>query len=535
MATVAEVLAKTVKAAGIDTVFGLPGGENAEVLDAFRRQGLGFVLVRNENSAVFMADATARLTGKPGVALTTLGPGAANAYSAMANAYLDRAPVLLLTAQSDKRVIGRHTHQVLDLQASFKPISKMTRELTNVRTQQVVEEALRLTMAGRLGPVHLGISSFMAGQVVVDGNRGNGIAIHGRETNVPDFDAARALLMRAKRPIIVVGLGLEPEKPYEAIRRLAEAAQAPVVVTPKAKGAVPADHPLFVGVIGLTHTDPAYEIVGESDCIIAVGFDVVELVKVWDQEQSLIWIAPWENEDPKLAVVKHEFVGPVGPVLEQLAQTSFNPHSKWGEFRVVNYHDTQTQHKPVMPKAERLLPQAVLDLLRRHVPRRTVVTTDVGAHKIFFALQWPAYVPNSYLVANGLSSMGMGLPAAIAAARVSQETTICIIGDGGMAMVMGELGLLRDLDLPVIVVVMNDNALDLIRSAQIRRGKPVFGTEFVNPDYAHIARAFDINFYRVGSDEACEGAVKTAVAANRPVLIEALIDPVGYPTTPKRD
>lgn len=534
MTIVAEILAQTIRAAGIDTVFGLPGGENAEVLDAMRREGLAFILVRNEDSAVFMADATARLTGKPGVALTTLGPGVVNAYCGVAHAFLDRAPILLLTAQSDGRILGKHTHQVIDLQASLKPVTKMTRELTNVGTRQAVEEALQLTMDGRPGPVHLGISSFMAGQEVVEESVEKALKIQTKKWSPPDISAAGAFLANAKRPVIVAGLGLEPEKPYEAIRQLAEAAHAPVIVTPKAKGAIADDHPLSAGTFGLTHTDPPYEILEESDCIVAIGFDVVELVRVWDHEQPLIWVAPWSNDDPKLPAVKHEFVGLMRPILEQFAEADYDPYPSWGKSRVAAFRSKQGQSKLPVPAVERLLPQTVLSSLRRYVPRQTVVTTDVGAHKIFAALTWPTYTPNSYLLSNGLSAMGVGLPAAIAAARVTRETVVCITGDGGMAMVIGELGLLRELDLPVIVVVMSDNALDLIRSAQIKRGKPPFGTEFNNPDYAKIAQAFGIRFFRVGSEEECVAAIKSALAISRPTLIEALIDPAGYPTSPGR-
>ncbi|MDX1689243.1 MAG: thiamine pyrophosphate-binding protein, partial [Candidatus Promineifilaceae bacterium] len=240
MATVAHILAQTIRRAGIDTVFGLPGGENAEVLDAFRRQGLDFVLVRNESSAVFMADATARLTGRPGVALTTLGPGATNAYCGMAHAYLDRAPVLLVTAQSDGRNLDSYTHQVIDLQASFKPITKMTRELTNEQTQSTVEAALSLTMAGRPGPVHLGVSAYMAGQEAAQEAEEIKAGPSAAQRNISDVDAALEFLGGARRPLIVAGLGLEPQKPYGALLDLAEALQAPVIVTPKAKGAFPA-------------------------------------------------------------------------------------------------------------------------------------------------------------------------------------------------------------------------------------------------------------------------------------------------------
>jgi acetolactate synthase-1/2/3 large subunit len=539
MTTVAEVLAQTIREAGIDTVFGLPGGENAEVLDALRREGLEFVLVRNESSGVFMADATARLTGKPGVALATLGPGATNAYCGMANAYLDRAPVLLITAQSDSRTLDIYTHQVIDLQASFKPITKMTRELTHEKTRQTVEEALRLTMAGRPGPVHLGVSTYMAGQAVVEGgipsinDVDTASTAPAESVPAPDVEAATAFLLDAKRPIIVAGLGLEPEKPYEAMRRLAEAAQAPVIVTPKAKGAISDDHPLSVGTFGLTQTDPPYEIADESDCIVAVGFDVVEMERLWDQPQPIIWVAPWGNEDPKVPTVKHELVGPMIPSLEQLAQADFDPDPNWGETRVATFRNAQALVTLPEPAAGRLRPQTVLDIIRQHIPRQTVVTTDVGAHKICTGLVWPTYTPNSYLLSNGLSSMGLGLPAAMAAARVTKQISVCITGDGGAAMVMGELGLLRDLNLPVIMVVMNDNALDLIRSAQVRRGKPVYGTEFVNPDYELIARGFDLDFYRVPDETACTEAIQAAVANGRPALLEALIDPISYPTTPK--
>jgi len=535
MATVADVLARTVRQVGIDTVFGLPGGENAEVLDAFRRQGLTFILVRNENSAVFMADATARLTGKPGVALTTLGPGATNAYCGMAHAYLDRAPVLLVTAQSDGRKLDRHTHQVVDLQASFRPITKMTRELTDEQTQATVERALHLTMTGRPGPVHLGVSSHMAGQQAVEGGGKNSVASPAAGENTPDVEAARELLRRARRPLIVAGLGLEPQKPYPALRDLAETLQAPVILTPKAKGAFPGDHPLSAGTFGLTGYDPPYELVDEADCIVAVGFDVVEMESLWDQPQPMIWIAPWANEDPRLTTVEFELVGPLAPILERLAAIAaadYHPAPSWGQARVRACREGLNAIQLPEAAPGRVRPQTVFDILRRNVPHDAVVTTDTGSHKIAMALRWPAYVPNTYLLSNGLSSMGYGLPAAIAAARVTGKTTLCVTGDGGLAMALGELGLLSELDLPVIVVLMNDNALDLIRSGQRRRGKPVFGTEFENPDYAAIARGFGLAFYRVTDEETCAGAVREAVANGGPTLVEAMIDPITYPTTP---
>ena len=537
MATVADVLARTIRQAGIDTVFGLPGGENAEVLDALRRQGLAFVLVRDERSAVFMADATARLTGRPGVALTTLGPGATNAYCGVAHAYLDRAPVLLITAQSDGRKLDKYTHQVVDLQASFRPVTKMTRELTGQETRATLEEALRLTMSGRPGPVHLGVSSYTAGREVDEEGGTSSSTSPGAQEDGPDLKAARAFLRRARRPVIVAGLGLEPERPYGALRDLAEALQAPVIVTPKAKGAFPDDHPLSAGTFGLTGYDPPYEVADEADCIVAVGFDVVEMESLWDQPQPMLWIAPWANEDPQLPTVEVEVVGPLAPALEQIAAfaaANYEPEPGWGQARIRAYREREALKAARLPEAApgRVRPQTVFEVLRHYIPREAVVTTDTGSHKIAMALTWPAYIPNTYLLSNGLSSMGYGVPAAIAAARVTGQATLCVTGDGGLAMALGELGLLAELGLPVIVVVMNDNALDLIRSGQQRRGKAVFGTEFANPDYEAVARGFGLAFYRVTDREACTSAAREAVAGRRPTLIEAMIDPISYPTTP---
>jgi acetolactate synthase-1/2/3 large subunit len=532
MTTVAQALAHSLLQAGIDTVFGLPGGENVEVLDALRQQGTDFVLVHNESSAVYMADATARLTGKPGVCLTTLGPGAANAYCGVAHAYFDRAPVLLITAQPIGEQIGRHTHQMLDLQATFGPVTKASLELTTAGSGQMVRNALESTTTGRPGPVHLGLSSEMSARAIQAGAPPE-VAPSDQTTSPLDLSVACAALRAAHRPVMVVGLGVEPDAPYAELKRLAETLQAPVITCPKAKGSLPEDHPLAGGTIGLTRTDPAYELLDEADLIVAIGFDVVELVKVWDQPQPLIWIAPWPNEDPVIPAAT-ELVGSLKPILEPLADVRNNPDPDWGEVRVAKHRRELAELRLPEPRAGRLRPQTVLDALRRAVPRGTLISTDVGSHKILTALHWPALKPNRYLVSNGLSAMGFGLPAAIAAARVLKEPVVCITGDGGLAMTLGELGLLKALELPVVIVLMNDDALDLIRSGQLRADRPAFGTEFSNPDFAAIARGYGIAYRQVTSEQACEEAVRQALTRDRPALIDALIDPVSYPTTPRR-
>jgi acetolactate synthase-1/2/3 large subunit len=528
--TVANSLAAGLREAGIEIVFGLPGGENVEVVAALRRAGIRFVLVHHESSAVFMADAAARLTGTPGVCLTTLGPGAANAMAGVAHAALDRAPVLILTAQVPDHLRPQYTHQFVDLGALFAPVTKGSLQATPGNARSIVPRAIQLATNGRPGPVHIQVSNGVAAQPADPAPAAQAQA---SPTQPPvDYAAALALLARARRPVIVAGLGLEPERPYDALRALAEAAGAPVIATPKGKGALPEDHPLAAGTIGLTRMDPAYAILDEADCIIAVGFDVVELVKPWDQEAPLIWLAPWPNADPQLPA-QVECVGPLGPALLALAQAEYRPDARWGAARVEQLRAALAGRPLPPPAVGRMLPQSVLAALRRATPRDTIVTTDVGSHKILASLSWPALAPNSFLLSNGLSSMGFGLPAATAAAMVSPgRTVVCLTGDAGLAMTLGEIGVLARYNLPAIVVVFNDGALDLIRSQQRRAGHAVYGTEFANPDFMRIAEAYGLAAERVANEQQCEAAIAVAVAAARPVLIEAFIDPASYPTTP---
>jgi len=525
---VAQLLAETLYEEGVRTAYGLPGGEVVEILDALRQVGIEFVLVKNESSAIYMADVTARLTGTIGVAITTLGPGATNAYAGVAHAYLDRAPVLVLTAQTDPQLVGTHTHQVLDLQACFRPVTKFTTELETESAPQTIQFALSQLKGGRPGPVHLGISDRVARGTVHQQIR--------RDQSPADIEldshiaSIQHLLKDSTKPVIFAGLGLEPDCPYNELLALAETLQAPVIDTPKAKGAIPARHPLFVGTIGLTRSDPAYDVLDQADCIIAVGFDVVELVKPWSQDAPLIWIAPWQNQDPHISSV-HEYVGDTGALLGGLAdRLDTTIADDWGTSVVEAFHEAQTQ-KP-LPQASngRITPHDTLRIIRDATPDDIVITTDVGSHKIFTALNWQAQTPNRYFLSNGLSAMGFGVPTAIASAKVTGQPTLCITGDAGFGMVIGELSIAVDANLPVIIVVMNDNALDLIRSAQQRRSKQVYGTTFTNPDYALIAQAYGLGYYHVDNPDTCEQAIQSALQAGKPCLIDVQIDPSGYPT-----
>ncbi|MEM7798958.1 MAG: thiamine pyrophosphate-binding protein [Chloroflexota bacterium] len=526
---VVDQIAFTLKVAGVAHVFGLPGGASLPLIDGLRRCGIDFILVRNESSAVFMAETTARLTGVPGVVLVTLGPGATNAYAGVANASLDRSPVLIFTADFPEEKKMGHTHQVLDLEAIFLPVTKWTTSIEAKTAVETVQHALEIAKNGRPGPVHLRLTGAVGDQVVSGMPSTVGRTHQFEQISPAAIKTAHRILSQAKQPVMVVGLGLEPERPYVEIATLADALGSPVIDLPKSKGAFPADHPLFVGTIGLTQTDPAYELLNEADCILAVGFDPVELVKPWHQPAPLIWISNWKNEDPKIDA-DAELIGSIVSALTNLVEADVTPSDSWGTDRVTAFRKKQRSRSLPKPRANQMLPQTVLNAMAEALPASTCITTDVGSHKILAALEWPATHPNRYMVSNGLSAMGFGLPSAIAANLVLNEPTVAIHGDGGFQMVMGELGLLTDSGRAVITVILNDSALDLIRAKQLHRDEDPYGTVFVNPNFADVARAYQLDYYLVADHLSCRNALKQAIGNGQPAIIEALIDPVSYPT-----
>jgi acetolactate synthase-1/2/3 large subunit len=531
MPTVAESLAGQLAAAGVRRVFGLPGGETVELLDNLRLAGIDFVLAHSESAAVYMADGCTRVAGGAGVVLTTLGPGATNAVMGVAHAYLDRAPIVIITAQKPVALLPDYTHQVIDLHAVFRPITKWTERVTPDNAAGIISAALAVALDGRPGPVHLQLSNEDAALPLTEH-----IADHAAQRTSPAPDAAaigqaRRLLEAARRPVIVAGLGLEPQRPYARLAELAEALDAPVVVTPKAKGALPDTHPLSAGVVGLTRTDPVYAVLDEADCVLAVGFDVVELVKPWQTAAPLIWLAPWLNHDPAIPAAV-ELCGDLADLLAQLSDGDYRPDPAWGAARVAAHRNRPAPPLPT-PQPGRLLPQQVLAALAEHLPADAQMTVDVGSHKIYASLDWPTRTPNTFFVSNGLSSMSFGLPAALGAQMAAPgRATVCLTGDAGMAMVMGELGVMAQRQLPVLVVVLNDGAIDLIRSHQVRSGKPVFGTEFRSPNFAVIAAAYGLESARITDLVALHAQIATYVERPYPLVLEVMLDPVGYPTTP---
>ena len=536
MATVSDVIAVHLEAAGTRHIFGVPGGDSLALMEACRKRGIDFVLANHETSAGFMADAYSLLSGTPGVYLTTLGPGATNGVSAAAQALLERSPVLVITAQIARKHRGAMTHQVVDTEALYRPVTKWSATLTPENADVVMRRALRTLYAGRPGPVHLSLAGDVADAETASFG---GMPSDPFERPMParrQLDSAKNRLGESHRPIILAGLGIYHSECVAALRDFAARARIPVLYTPKVKGVIPEDSPWAVGSVGLGMAADAVmlDMLATADLVIAVGFDQVELVTGWRDALNprcpLVWV-DYAPCDDAIYHVDVSLIGDMDSALAGLVEGESSSGWTEEELRERRRAIRETLVGSKIPESRfGIAPHRVTQIARAILPKTTVVTSDVGAQKLMNTQLWESYDPKTYLLTNGFSSMGYGLPAAIAAAIVanSAEPVICFAGDGGFATTMHEMETAVRLDLPVIVIVFDDRSLSLIATKQRRRGFPEKGVSLVPKDYEALARGFGAMGYHVESEEAFEVALTSALAEKKPSVIGCFVDPREY-------
>jgi acetolactate synthase-1/2/3 large subunit len=528
MATVGRLIGDRLRAAGVRYVMGHPGGEVVDLIEGFRAAGLEFILTRHETSAAFMADAMAAASGIPGVCVATLGPGATNLVTGIAQAFLDRSPVLAFTGQLPTDRYAITTHQKLDLQALYAPITKWQARLSPANAAGVTERALRVSLEPRRGPVFLEVPSDVPHQEAPAASTAKGSDPHVADRMFDLLAAGEALrlLEDSKRPVILVGMDANHERCVAGLRAFAEAWSIPVIDSPKSKGVFDEDHPLFLGTIEMLGTRKLFELIDGCDLVLMIGFDPVEFDRDWTAKAGVIHVNALPNDDQyyRSAI---EVVGPVHDGIDSLLKLARTSWQKWSAAEVTKIRADFRAY--VSPKRPELTAQQVLAALRDALPRDAIATCDVGYNKAVTGQCWTAYAPKTFFMSNGLSSMGYGLPAAIGLQLLHPDRTVtCVLGDGGFAMTMAELETAVRLDLGVIAVVLADDALSQIKAGQERKGYPVTGTTFRGLDYVAIAKGFGAAGYEVRTEAECREAFGAARAAKGPVLVAAHVDPSAY-------
>lgn len=531
MSTCAEVLAATLREAGVDVMFGLPGGEILDFIEAARREGIQFILTRHEATAAFMADAIGQMRRRPGVCVATLGPGAVNMTLGVANAFLDRSPLLAITASLATSSAPYATHQQLDLNAVYRPFTKDALTLDAVDTAAKVRAAVEMTIARRMGPVHIALPSDVARAEERDGeDRADWKADRKADLKVRTTGGGEIAeaIARARRPAVIVGLDVDPVADTAAVRAFVDHLGAPVFVTPKAKGIVSEDHPLFGGVCAGVAADPLFvHVFTEADLLVGIGFDPVESDKLWHRTLPLVSIGPVSIASGAFAP-RLEAIDDLREMLAILAAREW-PAFEWGAAEVRRFRaELDDILRPARPP-QGLSGYELTRALRALFPRDTICTTDVGSIKMIVSQAWAAYEPLTFFESNGLSAMSYALPAAMAARLVFPDRPIlCTIGDGGFGMRIADLETCVRERLHFVTVVYNDSALSLIDVAQENRGYPSVGVRHGEVDFAAAAAAFGAWSRRIDRLEDLEPAVREALRVDRPAVIDAVVDPAEY-------
>jgi acetolactate synthase-1/2/3 large subunit len=532
MPTNAEAIAAVLRDAGVQRCFGHPGGEIVVFLEACRRAGIQFLLTGHEASAAFMADVTGQITGVPGLCASTLGPGATNLVTGVSNAFLDRSPVVAVTAQLSTQLDRSYTHQRLDLGRLFAPITKWSATINGYGTRAIAERAVSLARAPRRGPVHLALPSDLAGQPVRSVEPSEplpDVPVLPGAPSVERLARAAAAITRAHRPAVVVGLGADPERTAEPLARFLAASGFPFFMTPKAKGIVDEADPRFIGIAsGMAGDEVVLRVMQRCDLLIGVGFDPVECDKDWFVRQRFVALDEVGGADAGYQP-EVEVIGAIPEALDYLASAISRNHSWEGDDIAAMREAVAESVRPRRPAPDGLSPYEVMHRLRQAWPDEGVVVCDVGAHKLLIGQVWRTARPGTFFMSNGLSSMGYGLPGAVAAKLIHPDRPVlCVTGDGGFLMVLHVLEFLVREAVPVVVAVLSDRTLAAIKVSQRRRELTPYGVDFGHPDFAAVATAFGAVGRRVDRLDEVAPATAQAMALGRPVVLDIAVDPDEY-------
>jgi len=524
MTQVADLIVSRLRGAGVRALFGVPGGgSNLDLVEAAGRADLPFVLTGTETAGAIAALAQAEITGCPGVCLTTLGPGAASVVNGVACAQLDRAPLLVFTDNHGERTGLPFEHQWIDQPRVFEPVTKWSAVLTPDSAPLTLERALAIASAPPAGPVHLECPGDVASaEILVAHDLAAASAANGPAP--PVVADLHALLARSTRPLLLAGLGARRAEDVRAIRDLCERRSIPAMVTYKAKGVVPDDHPSFAGVF----TNGAIEqaVIDRCDLLIGAGLDPVELLpRPWRYAQPIVSCCPYLLRSDHVPFAA-QLVTDVATGLRDVDAAL--PESRWDTAGIAEL--MATQRASIEIGASRLAAQRVVSTAASVVPRGTRVTVDAGAHMFPATLLWPVSGPNEMLISNGLSTMGFALPAAIGAALIDRaRPVVALTGDGGLLMCAAELLTAVREQLRIVTVVFSDASLSLIDiKQQAKRYRPA-GVDLGHISWTSLARAFGVRAFCAEDEAELAVGIDGALATDGPSLIEARIDPSNYP------
>ena len=523
-----DLLVAALENEGVDYIFGVPGEENLDVVESLRTSRIKLVLTRHEQTAAFMAATHGRLTGRPGVCISTLGPGALNLVTGAAYAYLGAMPMILLTGQKGIMTSRQARFQIVDMIATMRPLTKATRQIVSTGSiPTLVRDAFRMAMEERPGPVHLELPEDIAGE---EGPDLPVVPPHPIEQPVAPpsaLDRAAEMILKAERPLVMLGAAASRARLSEGLTNFVARTRIPFFNTQMGKGTVAGGHNLYLGTAALSERDYVHEAIDRADLIISIGHDTIEKPPfLMGPDGPLVIHISYTPATVERVYFPHaEVVGDVGPSLALLADRlegklpTASPLASLREGILTRIADRATEGR--FPPT----PQRIVSDVRKVMPDDGIVALDNGMYKIWFARNYRTWMPNTVLLDNALATMGAGLPSAMMAAMLYPDRRVlAVCGDGGFMMNSQDMETAVRLNLNLVVLILDDNGYGMIRWKQAVDDFSDWGLTFGNPDFVKYAEAYGAKGSRVEATEDLAPVLEAAFEGGGVHLVTVPID-----------
>ena len=526
MVKASDLLVAALENEGVDRVFGIPGEENLDVVESLRKSSIQLILTRHEQAAAFMAATHGRLTGKPGVCITTLGPGALNLSTGAAYALLGAMPMIMITGQKGILSARQARFQMVDTVAAMKPLTKLSRQIVAATTiPTLVREAFRIASEERPGPVHLELPEDIAAEECDDTAL---IPPHPVELPMASpqaLDRAAAMILQAQRPLVMLGAAASRPRSTSDLAQFVVRSRIPYFTTQMGKGTAPGGTELYMGTAALSERDYVHEAIERADLIITVGHDTVEKPPfiMGAQGPQVIHVGYLPANVEQVYFPQAEVIGDLGTSLRLLADRI--------EGRMPNAQALLPLREGILKRIasrateDRFTPQRIVHDVREVMPADGILALDNGMYKIWFARNYRTRIANTLLLDNALATMGAGLPSAMMAALLfPNRRVMAVCGDGGFMMNSQELETAVRLRLNFVVLIIEDGAYGMIRWKQAVDRFPDFGMSFTNPDFTKYAEAYGARGSRVENISELRPTLEKAFAGGGIHLVTVPVD-----------
>lgn len=524
-----DLFVRCLEEEGVEYVFGVPGEENLDVIESLRDSKIALVVTRHEQHAAFMAATYGRLTGRAGVCLSTLGPGATNLLTGIAYGQLGGMPVVAITGQKAIRDNKQGKFQLIDVVDTFRPLTKWNSSLTDSGViPRSIRHAFKVAEAERPGAVHLELPEDIAEEQIEPSMPQKRVTLRRPNADEQATDQAADMIRSARQPIIIYSSGANRKRTTEQLQAFVEATGLFAIGTQMGKGVLADDHPQSLFCMGIHKHDYVHSAIDAADLVITLGYDVVEYPPaVWnaDKSKTILHIDFVPAEPDEWYSPAHEVIGDISNTLaslrERLQGTTFDTTRL---ARLRSYVD-QILHETEYEYSYPPIPQRIVGQVRSVMGREDVISLDNGIYKIWFARMYPAYAHNTVLLDNALASMGAGLAAAMAAKMVhSTRRVMAICGDGGFMMNSQDMETAVRLKLDLVILLLRDDGYGFIRWKQSDAGFADFGMSFGNPDFVKYAEAYGATGLRVNDGDVLSDVLESAYVTGGVVLVDCPID-----------